>query len=130
MKDQAARFAADVARLLNNKHRFVDVACPACDSTANSLAFVKYDLRYVVCHECETMYVNPRPPLDVLANYYETSENYKYWNKYIFPASEAARREKIFRPRAERLVELCQRYDIGGSVLLEVGAGFGTFCEE
>ena len=25
-----------------------------------------------------------------------TSENYRYWNKYIFPASEAVRREKIF----------------------------------
>jgi 2-polyprenyl-3-methyl-5-hydroxy-6-metoxy-1,4-benzoquinol methylase len=62
--------------------------------------------------------------------YYATSENYAYWNNYIFPASENARREKIFRPRAERVVETCQRHNVRTSVLMEVGAGFGTFCEE
>jgi 2-polyprenyl-3-methyl-5-hydroxy-6-metoxy-1,4-benzoquinol methylase len=62
--------------------------------------------------------------------YYATSKNYAYWNKYIFPASEAARREKIFRPRAELLAEICHRHNVQNEVLLEVGAGFGTFCEE
>jgi SAM-dependent methyltransferase len=62
--------------------------------------------------------------------YYSSSENYAYWNKHIFPASEATRREKIFRPRAQRVAEICQRYAVPTRTLLEVGAGFGTFCEE
>lgn len=130
MKEQAARFAADVARLLEHKSRFVRVACPACGADAPARLFEKYELNYQNCGDCGTMYVSPRPPPDVLKLYYETSENYQYWNKYIFPASEEARRARIFRPRAERLVQLCRRYGVGGGTLIEVGAGFGTFCEE
>jgi 2-polyprenyl-3-methyl-5-hydroxy-6-metoxy-1,4-benzoquinol methylase len=84
----------------------------------------------MVCTACETMYVNPRPSPPILEMYYATSENYQYWNKYIFPASEEARREKIFRPRAERVADICGHYGVSQGTLLEVGAGFGTFCEE
>ena len=39
-----------------------------------------------------------------MADYYANSENYAYWAKHIFPASEAARREKIHKPWLERVV--------------------------
>jgi SAM-dependent methyltransferase len=130
MKGQAERFAADLARLIERKSEFVEVSCPACGTDEAETAFHKYELRYVVCSSCETMYINPRPTPEILEMYYSTSENYAYWNNYIFPASEETRREKIFRPRAERVVEFCERYEIARGALLEVGAGFGTFCEE
>ncbi|MCC6906218.1 MAG: methyltransferase domain-containing protein, partial [Anaerolineae bacterium] len=38
--------------------------------------------------------------------------------------------ERIFRPRARRTLEICSRYHVPTGTLLEVGAGFGTFCEE
>lgn len=127
---QAERFAADVARLLAHRHNFIPVPCPACMGTQVRPAFEKLGLRYVVCVSCETMFVSPRPSPEDLRRYYETSENYAYWNTHIFPASEAARREKVFRPRAERIVDIARRYGKETGVLLEVGAGFGTFCEE
>jgi 2-polyprenyl-3-methyl-5-hydroxy-6-metoxy-1,4-benzoquinol methylase/ribosomal protein S27E len=130
MQDQAKRFAADIRRLLQHKDEFVYISCPACGSKNARKAFEKYEMTYVVCSECAMMYVNPRPTPAILEMYYATSENYKYWNKYIFPASESARREKIFRPRAEKLAEICRRHNVQTDVLLEVGAGFGTFCEE
>lgn len=130
MREQAERFAADVRRLLERRDSFLDVPCPACGSARTDTAFEKYGLTYVSCTRCETMYVNPRPTPKVLAEYYTTSENYAYWSRYIFPASEKARRENIFRPRAERVREICGRYNLQTDVLLEVGAGFGTFCEE
>jgi 2-polyprenyl-3-methyl-5-hydroxy-6-metoxy-1,4-benzoquinol methylase len=130
MAGQAERFAADIRRLLAHREEFVEVGCPACASRDGRKAFEKYDLEYRVCEACETMYVSPRPPPAVLDMYYSTSENYAYWNKYIFPASEEARREKIFRPRAERILDICRRHGVATRLLLEVGAGFGTFCQE
>lgn len=130
MDEQARRYAADVRRLLEHKSSFVRTACPACSADAPRPAFEKMGFAYVVCSRCETMYVSPRPTRDLLERYYTTSENYAYWNAHIFPASEGARREKIFRPRAERMVEICRRHAVPGRALLEVGAGFGTFCEE
>ena len=120
----------DLQRLLLEKESFVQVPCPACGSSKPVKKFEKYSLSYVVCSICETMYINPRPTPEMLERFYATSENYAYWNKYVFPASEEKRRHKIFRPRAEKVKEICRRYSIPTDVLLEVGAGFGTFCEE
>ena len=123
-------FAADIRRLLALKSEFVHVPCPACGSEKAKKIFEKYELTYVLCSNCETMYINPRPTPAILENYYTRSEHYAYWNSYIFPASEEARRRKIFGPRAERITDICRRNKVEGGVLLEVGAGFGTFCEE
>lgn len=129
-KGAAERYAADVHRLLERKSEFVSVPCPACGAAESTEAFRKFELNYVICIKCETIYISPRPTPEILEHYYATSENYEYWNKYIFPASEATRREKIFSPRATRLVEICQRHGVRTESLLEVGAGFGIFCEE
>jgi 2-polyprenyl-3-methyl-5-hydroxy-6-metoxy-1,4-benzoquinol methylase/ribosomal protein S27E len=129
-KVQADRYAADVRRLLTHRPAFTKAPCPACGHDEVRPEFEKYELNYVSCLRCGTLYVNPRPTPAILEEYYSTSENYAYWNKYIFPASEGARREKIFRPRAERVLSICNDHGIPGGTLLEVGAGFGTFCEE
>jgi SAM-dependent methyltransferase len=128
--EQAARFARDIARMLARRSEFVDVSCPACAGADRRLAFRKYELDYVTCTQCATIYITPRPSPAVLEDYYTHSENYAYWNSVIFPASEGVRREKIFRPRVERVVELCERYGVGRDLIVEVGAGFGIFCEE
>jgi len=128
--EQKRRYESDVARMLARRSEFVEVACPACGSEERRPRFEKLTLTYPECVACGTVYVSPRPPPDVLREYYEKSENYAYWNAVIFPQSEAVRRERIFRPRVERLVELCKRNGVGQGALVEVGSGFGTFCEE
>ncbi|MDP3157115.1 MAG: class I SAM-dependent methyltransferase [Archangium sp.] len=130
MVEQQRRFANDIARLLKSKASFVDVPCPACGSDRSAPAWVKYEMQYRGCLECQTIYISPRPPPPVLDDYYRHSENYAYWNDVIFPASESVRREKLFKPRAERVVEICRRHGVAGGTLLEIGAGFGTFGEE
>ena len=130
MAGQAERLANDVRRLLLHKGSFVAVPCPACDSGRWQPAYRKYEIQFVTCSDCGTVYANPRPRPEQLAEYYSASENYAYWNQFIFPASEPARREKIFRPRVRKVLDLCQRFAIPTDALLEVGSGFGTFCEE
>jgi SAM-dependent methyltransferase len=125
MAEQARRYAADVAWLLERRDRFVAVACPACDTNTSRPHWAKYDLDYRRCERCATVYVSPRPDPELLDEYYRSSSNYEYWNTVVFPASEAARRERIFRPRAERVVAYART-----GTLVDVGAGYGTFCEE
>ena len=128
--EQARRFANDIARLMSHRAAFVEVACPACDDSARVPAFRKYYLDYVRCTACATIYISPRPTPAVLEDYYTNSENYAFWNAVMFPASEPARRAKIFVPRVERVIEICERYGVGRELCVEVGAGFGIFCEE
>lgn len=130
MAGQAERLANDVRRLLLQKDSFVAVPCPACEADRSSPTYRKYEIQFVTCSGCGTVYASPRPRPDQLAAYYSASENYAYWNQHIFPASEPARREKIFRPRVQKVLDLCRRFGLRTDTLLEVGAGFGTFCEE
>lgn len=130
MAEQERLFAMDVERLLARRAEFTRVPCPACGSGASGPAFEKQGFHFEECGECGTLFINPRPTPEVLDFYYGTSENYKYWSSVIFPASEKTRRERIFRPRVDRVLSFCDRFGVGRGTFLEVGAGFGTFCEE
>ncbi len=128
--ERQRRYERDVSRLLERRVEFVDVPCPACGVDEASVRFVKYTLTYRQCRECDTLFISPRPSGAVLLDYYAESEAYAYWNDVVFPSSEEIRREHICRPRVDRLLELCRIRGVRTNVLVEVGAGFGTFCEE
>lgn len=122
----------DKAWLRARRERFVEIPCPACGDPARQAGetFHKDPLDYHRCASCRTLYVSPRPTAELLAEYYGQSENARYWNEHIFPASETARRERIFRPRAARLRDLVRKHGGATDTLVEVGPGFGTFGEE
>lgn len=127
---QRVAAVVDAGRFLSRYGEFVHVACPACGTDDPRLKYRKNSISYVECPVCDTMYINPRPTPEVLEWFYRGSLNYAHWNKFIFPASEAARRERIFVPRVDRLLDLCTKHGVQTGALLEVGAGFGTFCTE
>ncbi len=130
MRENFKLHAEDVQQLLVGKNEFIEIPCPACESNSYRVVFEKDGFRFVTCSKCETVFINPRPTFEILTEFYATSKSIKHWNDRIFPASEDSRRSQIFVPRAERVVELCRKYNTAAKVLLDVGAGFGTFCEE
>ena len=126
---QEAAFARDIERLHRGAARFVKVNCPACEADAPSqAAFEKFGFSFRRCQRCRTLYMSPRPRAELMAEYYANSENYAYWAKYIFPASEDSRREKIHRPWLERTLDIAARHGVPSGTLVEVGPGFGTFA--
>jgi SAM-dependent methyltransferase len=138
MADKQSCIEHDVAFLLAARGAWVEVGCPACESTARARFGAKRGFGYQSCTSCGTVYTSPRPDAALLERFYGESQNYAYWNEHIFPKTEAARRERIFRPRAQRLAALCRQHlprlcagtASEGAAFLEVGAGFGTFCDE
>ncbi len=106
---QEAAFARDIARLQRRRSEFVLVDCPACGDAARQPFFAKFDFDFVSCTACRTIYMTPRPSPAVMAAYYASSENYAFWATHIFPASEAARRERIHKPWLERVIGYCDR---------------------
>ncbi len=123
--------AEDLKKIRKHKSEFVIISCPACESGNWKVLFEKDGFQFVCCAECETVFVNPRPTSKMLAEYYMTAKSIKHWNDRIFPASEATRRSMIFAPRAQKVAQLCSKYSAATKkILIDVGAGFGTFCEE
>jgi ribosomal protein S27E len=130
MRENVKLHAEDVQQLLTRRNEFVEIDCPACESNNYQFIFEKDGFTFVTCKECETIFINPRPTAEMLAEFYATAKSIKHWNDKIFPASEDSRRRQIFIPRAKRVVELCRKHSVDTNVLLDVRAGFGTFCEE
>ena len=122
--------AQDIDYLAKRKKDFIEVNCPACGLKNYKIDLEKEGFTYSRCRECETLFMNPRATPEILFDFYKASKNYEYWNKYIFPASENARREKIFKPRVEKIIDICIKYGAKRNSIMDVGAGFGTFCEE
>ena len=107
---------------------FLESPCPACGCSRSTQQFRKDQFTYVGCDECETIYVNPRPDAQSLGLVYKESESTRFWvNDFFLPVAEA-RRQKIFRPRAEFIAQSFPE-NVRGRVA-DVGAGFGFFLEE
>lgn len=130
MAGQRAAMQRDIDMLLGRRSEFVEVSCPACGSTVRTALYDKYGMTHRRCGECATQYVSPRPSPAVLRDFYRASENYAFFATHIFPASAEARRERLFRPRAEMAATIARRTGVDRPSLLEVGAGYGLFCDE
>jgi len=130
MKKAERLLQEDIKRMLRRQDCFVKVPCPACASESHRFLFKKRGFKFVLCTECETMFVNPRPNFDLLNEFYTSSRYMKFWDDQIYPLSEDSRRKKIFVPRVKRVLELCKKHKIDIELIVDVGAGFGTFCEE
>ena len=130
MMGQQAAMEADIALLLQHSDAFVMVGCPACETEQAVHEFDRKGFSYWRCDDCDTVYTNPRPTSDILAMFYRQSEVYKYWSQNVYEASADNRRELLFRPRAEILVQRCREAGFVGGAMIEVGASQGLFCEE
>ena len=108
-----------------------DVPCPGCGGSGDE-AFVKHTFRYCLCGTCDTLYANPRPSAAALGRLYTDSASVRFWSTDFYRRTENARRELMFKPRAE-LARETARKALGGqdvATVVDIGAGYGVFCEE
>lgn len=120
--------AEDVQAIFADRSSFIEINCPACGSDRYQPQFEKLGFTYMLCSDCSTLFVNPRPPVQLLMEFYTNSRSASFWvNEFFLPVAEA-RRKKIFRPRAEYVRDTFP--DKSEGVVGDIGAGFGLFLEE
>lgn len=106
-----------------------EINCPACNNPGDH-SFNKNDFNYKVCNSCETLYVSPRPIESAFNKYYLESQSVRYWATTFYKETAEARRKKIWKPKAKMILELIQRYNLSKHSVVDIGAGYGIFCEE
>lgn len=109
---------------------FETIDCPACRSKNYKNHLTKNEYIYVKCDECGTVFCNPRPSESTLENFYEKAESSKFWSTDFFPAVAEPRREKLFKPKAERIFNYFSDKDVIPQKICDVGSGYGIFLEE
>ena len=120
--------AEDVQAIFADRSNFIEIDCPACRNDNCQPQFEKLGFTYVLCPDCGTLFVNPRPPAQLLMDFYTQSRSASFFVHDFFQPVAEARREKIFRPRAEYVRDTLP--DMANGVVGDIGAGFGLFLEE
>jgi len=117
----------DIKEIFKDRDKWLNIACVACGSRSSNIEFEKMGFKYRRCRNCDTLYVSPRPTIEELKTFYERGKSSIFWTEEFFPPVAEARRQKIFKPRAEFVAK---RLSGRGCKIADVGAGFGLFLDE
>lgn len=128
--DEYLRLAAeDTVTYFSDAER-ISGRCPACYGVG-AAAFEKTGFRYEQCPDCHTLFVNPRPAASAFSAYYTESPSSKYWASTFYKETSAARREKLWKPKARAVHEIIMRHaNAALPLVVDVGGGYGLFAEE
>lgn len=120
----------DAKTIFKNRDSFTKIDCPACFGKDFNFAFKKEDFSYWLCNRCGTLFANPRPTLKQFEEFYTKSRSSEFWVEEFFKPVSEIRREKIFKPRAERIKSVIESKKKKNFKIADIGAGFGLFLEE
>ena len=108
-----------------------EINCPACDYHGSHWA-TKTGFTYKFCPNCKTIFVSPRPVVDAFNAYYTDSPSTKFWATTFYKVTENARREKLWKPKAQMVKD--QINTLNGTnpfkYVVDIGGGYGVFDEE
>ncbi len=120
------RRSSEDARRFFDPSELVRVVCPGCATDRPEPAFEKDGFAYVLCADCGTLYASPRPTAADLARYYRDAPAARFWREEVLPITAPARRERIFRPRAQWVGDLAITSGLGGELAcLDLATGYG-----
>lgn len=125
------RLAAEDTIVYFQEAKRVAIKCPACGNQGSKL-FNKVGFDYDECNTCKSIYVSPRPEKEAFDKYYTDSPSTEYWATTFYKVTEAARREKLWKPKALLIKDRIEKYQQNQKVefIIDIGGGYGVFDEE
>lgn len=120
----------DAIDFFSNVER-IEIPCPVCNNKGEKWA-TKSGFSYQFCERCLSIFISPRPVREAFDAYYRDSPSTKYWATTFYKVTEAARREKLWKPKAQMIKERIELYkgDNPVSYIVDIGGGYGVFDEE
>jgi len=122
-KQDVLTYFGDVSR--------IDIPCPACGGNGHLWA-TKLGFSYQQCKTCLTIFVSPRPVREAFDAYYTDSPSTKFWATTFYKVTESARREKLWKPKAQLIKNTIEKYQGKNLIefIIDIGGGYGVFDEE
>lgn len=108
---------------------FEEGLCFACGGIGKE-KFAKLGFHYAECPECLTIFSNPRPSAVDLMTFYRDGKSTKFWASDFYLKTAEARREKLWKPKAQRVAKIINEQPLAPQWLCDIGGGFGLFVEE
>lgn len=110
--------------------QLIPCICPGCHSEYSNMAFEKSGLVYMECRDCKSLYISPRPSEEALEGFYRNSKSSNFWREQILPKTKEKRRTKLFRPRAQWLLDVVDEYCSNAELAIVIGYHNDLLLEE
>lgn len=110
------------------RKEFIYINCPNCNGGKSQRSFEKGRFSYFQCQECGTLFVNPRPPKNILDLFYVSSKAVKASVKSLVDM-ENGRMKYIVQPRSKLILDFLREIGKKKGDLLEVGCSVGTMLK-
>ena len=121
--------AKDAEKICANPSNLIARDCPGCGSKKYSNEFQKNGFNISKCSICMTIFVNPAPTDDAIELLYTDSPSANYWANVFMPAVLENRKEKIFKPRANKILQIAIEHGSPPETVVDVGAGSGHLIQ-
>lgn len=127
--EQYLKLSAKDGAVLDHS-KFEEINCQSCGANLNKVLIKKNSYDYKQCSVCRSVFCSPRPSEKQLAELYFKSESSKFWSEVFFPTVSAARKEKLFKPKAQQIAEALKKRQLNIQSICDIGAGHGILLEE
>jgi hypothetical protein len=122
--------AEEVTTWFSDPHRLSKCSCPGCQSDRSNVAFEKFGFTYHHCVQCKSLYVSPRPSEEALVDFYMNSKSSRFWQERILKETKETRRAKLFKPRAQWVLDIVDQYRPDARLGIVIGYHNDLLIEE
>ncbi len=119
----------DVKNILGNKAGNYLFSCPACNSEITKFSFSKNGFVYRECQSCGTVFMTPRPTINMLHDFYLKSKGLSFWNSIDFQES-IERKEYVFEPRIRWIEEAVEFTKESSRNFLDFYSKYSILCNK
>jgi len=109
----------DIKVYFSRSSSLVEVICPGCGRKNAHSVYKKMGMNFVICSQCGSHYVSPRPKPETLEKFYRESNACRYWRKESLNLLES-QLCYIYGPRVNWILELVEEFLSGSSILLDI----------
>ncbi|MEN4044799.1 class I SAM-dependent methyltransferase [Sulfurimonas sp. NWX367] len=127
--DELLRLNREDIKIYFSDSKNTKINCSACGNEG-IFSFNKDGFDFDECKQCKTLYVSPRPDKESFNNYYTNSASSKFWATTFYKATEKNRREMLWKPKAEMILNKIQYFSPDTKKVIDIGGGYGIFIEE
>ncbi len=119
---------ADIKRLLKAS-RLIKISCPGCGKRNNKQTYSRMGMKFNICQNCASHYVNPRPRESLLDKFYIESKACIYWRKNTLKMPKK-QLYYIYGPRFIWIEELVDEFVPDAAVMLDINTKYPTLLSQ
>lgn len=120
----------DIKELAKRKSNFIKTDCPACFCKKSELSYNLFELSYLRCLKCNTVYLNPCPDENIILWFLENSKALRIWREEMPQKTKNYRKVTLYKERTDYIIKQLKKNKVKFNEAIDIGGGNGELAIE